>query len=264
LPAEASAGDAFARIESREAILALTGLGAFVVREGKEITVFPHPAAESAVLERHLVGNILAILLYQRSYLVLHASMVKIDGGAVAFLGEAGAGKSSAAAALYSQGHGLLADDTTALPNCDPPGLAVPGFPQLKLAAPVAQALGYPSDALDQAEVVDDKLILRVNQGFETLAAPLERIYVLRRGSEFQIEPITPRQAVVEFIRHSVPVRFLQSGDAAHFGNCLRLARWLPAFSLTIPPGLGHLPRLARAIEHHCGLALPTPDAVSH
>jgi hypothetical protein len=260
-PADANGAAAYLRFDSREAILALPALGGFAVRGGQEITVFSDPAADAGVLERHLVGNILAILLYQRGYLVLHASVVNIGGRAIAFLGEPGAGKSSTAAALLSQGHGLLADDTAALPNCDPPGLVVPAFPQLKLSLLAAQALGYPSDALDQAAVIDGKLILRVNRGFETQAVPLGRIYVLRRGSDFQVEPITPHQAVVEFIRHSVPVRFLQSGDAAHFGNCLRLARWLPAFRLTIPPGLSDLPRLARAIERHCGLALPALDA---
>jgi hypothetical protein len=56
-------------------------------------------------------------------------------------------------------------------------------------------------------------------------------------------------------------VRFLLPGDPAHLDQCLRLARWLPVFRLTIPVGLSHLADLAREIEAHCRRAPAPRDA---
>jgi hypothetical protein len=248
-------------INRQEAIMALPEVATLAIRDGREIQVFAPPATDRHMLARHIVGNVLAILLFQRGYLVLHASTVRVDGRAVAFLGEPGAGKSSTAAALVRQGHGLLADDAAALQSCSPPALVVPGFPRLRLSPQVAQALGYAVEALVPAGPTDDKLILPADGAFEPEPAALERVYVLERGDPFQIEPLPASQAVVHFIRHSVPVRFLLPGDPAHLDHCLRLARWLPAFRLTIPAGLSHLPELARKIESHCRLAPATRDA---
>lgn len=57
----------------------------------------------------------MAVLLYQRGHLVLHASAVLFNSSAVAFMGETNTGKSSLTALFNSDGCGVLSDDVTAL-----------------------------------------------------------------------------------------------------------------------------------------------------
>lgn len=63
----------------------------------------------------YLLGPILGFILRLRGVLCLHASAVRIDGGAIAILGPAGAGKSTTAAALAMRGFAVLSDDVVAL-----------------------------------------------------------------------------------------------------------------------------------------------------
>ena len=99
----------------REAYFFWDQLGKFLVRDGKEIIVDPLPNVEERAIRLPLLGTVLAVLLHQRGYFVLHASAIAVDGGVVAFLGNKGQGKSTMAATLYSRGHELVADDVVAI-----------------------------------------------------------------------------------------------------------------------------------------------------
>ncbi|NDR55712.1 hypothetical protein [Aliiruegeria sabulilitoris] len=63
----------------------------------------------------YLVGSVLGIALHLRKIIALHASAVEVDGGAVLFCGESGAGKSTMAAALQQHGYPVLCDDLCAI-----------------------------------------------------------------------------------------------------------------------------------------------------
>ena len=71
-----------------EYLLVLPGTGRVLVRNGNEITVQPDAGA-SGNLNAILTGPILAVLWHQRGLLPLHASVVVIDGRAVALCGPA-------------------------------------------------------------------------------------------------------------------------------------------------------------------------------
>src|SRR5262245_28440463 len=98
---------------SGEAYLFWEDAGAFLVRGGREIIVHPLPGVEERVTRLFLLGAALGVLLYQRELVVLHASAVALNGSAVAFLGESGAGKSTMAAAMHAYGYEIIADDIT-------------------------------------------------------------------------------------------------------------------------------------------------------
>ena len=63
----------------------------------------------------YALGPILALALRRRGLVCLHASAVEWHGKAVLFVGSAGAGKSTTAAAMVRHGARLIADDISAL-----------------------------------------------------------------------------------------------------------------------------------------------------
>src|SRR5260370_13570117 len=91
------------RADDGEETLSWGGVGGFLVRAGREVVVDPDPGADGWALRLFLVGPVLAVLLRERGYLVLHGSAVERSGLTIAFLGPAGWGKSTLAAALSSR-----------------------------------------------------------------------------------------------------------------------------------------------------------------
>ncbi len=240
------------RVAAGCAVIHWNQVATFQVRDGREIVVDPVPGVADAVLRAYLLGSALGVLLQQRGWLTLHASSVAIGGGAVAFLAGSGWGKSSLAAALHARGHPLIADDVTAVQVNDGQPTVAPGFPQLKLWPDAVAALGDAAEGLPRLDPALEKRARRVVAGFAPAPLPLRQLYVLAPGPAIAIEPLAPRPAFLELVRHSYSARVLAGAAVAdHFGQCSRLAGQVAISRLCRPQDLTLLPELARRVEQH-------------
>ena len=95
-------------------------------------SIWPEPVTFGGIT-LYLLGPILGLMLRFRGVVCLHASGVVIDDRAVLFTGDAGAGKSTTAAAMSQRGHALLADDIIAITERDGKFLATPAYPYISL-----------------------------------------------------------------------------------------------------------------------------------
>ena len=77
----------------------------------------------------------MGILLHQRGRMVLHASAVNINDGAVAFMGHNGAGKSTTTFSFMASGYPLVADDILSLEFREGVPYGVSGFSPDKVVA---------------------------------------------------------------------------------------------------------------------------------
>jgi len=230
-------------------ILHWNQVGTFLVRDGCEIVVDPFPGVADELLRAYLLGSALGVLLQQRGRLALHASAVAFATGVVAFLAASGRGKSTLAAVLRNQGQPLVADDVIAVQVDDPVPIVYGGFPQLKLWPDAVAALGEDAAALPRLHPGVEKRIRRVADAFADAPRPLRRIYVLADGPEPASEPLTPRPAFLELVRHSYSARALAGAAVArHFSQCARLASRVPVSRLRRPHDLQRLPELARLV----------------
>lgn len=241
---------------AEEACHFLEDAGAFLARGGREIIVDPASAADERVLRLSILGPALALVLHQRGRFVLHASAIAMHGGAVAFLGGRGWGKSTLAAALYAQGHSLLADDVTALTVRMGCPTVLPGFPQLKLWPEVVVSLGQAPETLPRLHPLFEKRARRVTWEFSRMDFPLRCIYVLAPGPAPAIEPLRPQEALVELVRHWYGARFgiellRPSGLSSLFLQCGNLANRVPVCRLRRPSSLTTLRDVARLVEEH-------------
>lgn len=89
----------------------LSGADRILVEHGSWVTVDPASGTDLIDARALLMGPVQAVLWHQRGLLPLHASVVAVEGKAVALAGPSGVGKSTLAAALSLKGHPVLADD---------------------------------------------------------------------------------------------------------------------------------------------------------
>lgn len=231
-------------------------VGTLLVRGGNEIIIDPVPGVEERRLRLFLLGAAMGVLHHQRGQLVLHASAVEIDGGAVLFLGGRGWGKSTMAAALHDQGHRVLCDDVVAMELSEGGVPTVsPGFPQLKLWPDVVASLGMDPASLPRLSSRFEKRHFRVNNGFCNTPAPVKHIIVLRRGPNVEIEHLQPQEALIELLRHLYVARFgsllLRQHEESHLLQCAEVVRSVPIDLLNRPLSLPLVSAAARLVERH-------------
>lgn len=254
LPLPDASGDGWCYRSATDALLCVAEVGCFQVRDGGEILVAAEAQTPPEVVRLFLLGAAMGVLLHQRGLLVLHASAVAVDGRALVFVGDSGAGKSTIAAALQSSGHPVVADDVVAL-VADRPGapLVPPAFPQLKLWPDTVAALGHDTQQLPLVHPELTKRAYRSASASSTEPLPLGAIYVLAPGDQPTVTALSPQDGFAALLRCSYAVGMLgpAASSPAHFQQCVHLAATTPIGQLTRTHDLSQTERLARLVEHH-------------
>ncbi len=177
----------------------------------------------------------MAVALYQRGLLLLHASAVALSNsngswGAVGFLGNSGEGKSTMAATLHARGHLLMTDDFLAVPTLTSRGnfpLVAPGVGQLNLWPETLEALcnfqsfthnSTNESAYPQLWAHEDKRVWRTEERFANQSVPLRRLYILETNDVVACQKLSTAQALKHLMQHSYCAGFLPScGNGAAF-----------------------------------------------
>jgi hypothetical protein len=240
------------KVDRTDARFWFHGVAGFRIKTGRQIIISPEPGIDNSLLRMYVEGMMMATLLYQRGYFVLHSSVVSVNGSAVAFLGHIGAGKSSTAAALHGRGHAVVADDNAAIDLTAGQLAVTPAFPYLKVFPAIADALGFADESLRQMHSSQPKSVRPFPDAFPVEPVPLSRIYVLTREPIGKIERLSSSEAVIELILNSVPTRWKQPGGAAHLQACASLASRVPVYRIRTFDTLPEIPELAARIEQHC------------
>jgi len=166
-----------------------------------------------------LAAQALPLAATIRGLEVFHASGVVLDGRALLFAGQPGAGKSSLAAAFVKEGARLLSDDAVALQLMDGELVAHAGSTVLQLRAREHERLSA-QDRASLGEITDspfDKQ--RYLSGGIGDPAPLGRIYLLERSaggpSLERLDAVSPFDLIASTFNLSVrtPARLLNQLD---------------------------------------------------
>ena len=221
--------------------------GSFLVRGGRNIIVDPSPGSDEKVLRLFLLGPVLAVLLRQRGHLLLHASAVAVADEAVLFLGGAGWGKSTTAAALHARGHSLMTDDVAVLKIGETYPTLYPGLPQLKLWPEALVSLGDDPERLPRCNPHFEKRARPALHRFSSTSLPVKRIYVLDEGDASEILPLRPQEALAELVRHTYGS--MGVGSTPHFRKCTSITNKVAICRLRRQKSLSQLPDLAQLIE---------------
>lgn len=236
-------------VDLRDARFWFPGVGGFRVRNGSTIVISPESGMDNALLRMYVEGMMMATLLFQRGFFVLHASVVQMGGACVAFLGHVGAGKSTTAAALHARGHAVVTDDNAAIDLSLAKPEVTPAFPYVKVFPAIAACLGFAPESLSPMHASQPKCVRQVDDAFPERPVPLKRIYVLTRDTDLPIAPISRAEATIELVRNSVPTRWKLAGGAAHLQQCAQLAARIPSYRVKTFTELSEIPDLVARIE---------------
>lgn len=221
---------------ARELWLQVPNVARFLVRDGREIVIDPHPGIDEDSVRVFLLGSALGALLLQRGRLVLHGNAVRIGGRCLICVGRSGVGKSTLAAGFLRRGYDVLADDVVAV---DGECRVLPGFPRIKLWQDAADRFGIDTRELPRIRPQLAKYNYPLAPSIQGHALDIAWVYVLDTHHQSQIlfEPILG-MARFRFLRvNTYRVRFLEGMalKAEHLKLCGKLAGKIRLARITRP-----------------------------
>ena len=224
---------AVARRPDGELLVSCSVTGAWSAHPGAGVVeAMPAPEAATTAIEHRLVSVIVPLLLAERGDLVIHASAVDTEAGAVLFAGPSGRGKSTTVAALARTGLPTLAEDGLVVQVGGGGPLAWAGARGIRLKGP-GEAAGsadpdYPAGLA------------------ETSAAPAEGRPVAAvlalgpRGDALALDALSPGEAAAA-LGSSLFHRGGPEGLRPAFSSLARLVEAVPTYLCSLPDDLGAL-----------------------
>jgi len=162
------------------------GFGRYVVAvDGTEVGC-PCGAVSRDHQERFLFAQVLPLAAVLQGYELFHASAISHPGGAAAFVGGSGAGKTSLASRLVARGADFVTDDVLALERGPDAPLAHPGPAFMAVPNEDRSLICVASDRLGRAVGASDKI--HVSPGTVARELPLRALYFIEPGASFQID----------------------------------------------------------------------------
>ena len=240
-------------------LLDVPGIAKFWVARGASIVVDAVAGVPEKNVRIFLLGSALALVIYQRGGLPLHANAVQIGGSAIAFMGASGSGKSTLAAVFADRRYPLLSDDVCVvrLDEDDRPW-ASPGIPRLRLWHDALRNSGRDARDFERSfSTADDYEKFDVPLPVDRLAetpTPLSVLYLLSgQAAGLEIERLQGQSAMQAIVANSYRGRYVQNtpGAVAYFRSCVALCRYVPVFAVRRPWDLARLAECSAEIETH-------------
>jgi len=189
----------------------------FVVdRAGREIwTTWLEPLTLEDTAT-YLLGPVMGFVLLLRGLVCLHASAIVVNGAAVAFVGPAGSGKSTTAAAFATRGFSVLAEDVVTLDDRNDRFFVWPAYPCIRLWPASAATLYGSQSALPPLTPNWDKCYLDLTQSagqFEGEPRRLTAIYLLEERSDDPhapfVQPLDAAAGMISLVANTYGTKLL-------------------------------------------------------
>ena len=228
----------------------------WISTDGLDTRLLSPERSSPGSVEHLYLNQVIPLALSRQFKLVLHGGAVSIGEDAIALLGLSGQGKSTLTASLATAGYPFLTDDGLQLEWQGETVLAKPSHPSVRLWADSEQVLMPPS--VSRAPPVDYSPKARLLAGDDIPHCPeprpLKAIYFLGgdNTADVRITPVSPRDAMVELVRHSFLLDIEERDMLTHhFGQLSDLVRTLPFFILDYPRDYRLLDKVRSEILGH-------------
>jgi hypothetical protein len=220
----------------------------------RRIRTAPRPAVPAETVRHLFLDQVWPLVLSASGRLVLHATAVVLpEGGAVAFAGPAGAGKSTLAAAMASAGCRILSDDCLLLKKSGAGWVAVPSYPGLRLWPDTLEMLGPSAGRRSRvAHYTSKKRVAGAALPSSRRAAPLAAIYLVNPAAPHANPSSTPLDRASGLMQ-LVPFTYLLDWEARDqlkrsFAHLASLTESVPILRLDVPRGASRLDELTERL----------------
>jgi len=245
-----------------EYLLRFTNLADFTVSaDGWQINCYPHGNIVNETASHLLLDQVIPAVLAHQGELVLHASGVVSDYGAIAFLGESGSGKSTLCAGFNRAGFPQLSDDFLLLRASKDGFVAVPSYPGLRLWPDSRTALKWEAaDTTPVAHYTTKERLDTSSHGlpFCSVPVPITTLFVLTSPDEtmktdqVSIEPLTHQDAFMALLKYSFRLDISdRERNKKAFRDIAETVSKLKLFRLSYPRKMAMLPQVRTAILEH-------------
>jgi hypothetical protein len=237
------------------------GMRFWIDREARNVWALWPDSSSLEDAATYLLGPVLGILLRLRGVTCLHASAVAFGDHAVAFVGDAGAGKSTTAAAFAQRGHAIISDDIVALAERDGGFSVTPAYPYLSLWPEAVEMLYGPKKDLPVFSANFDKRMLSLTahpSQFGKAPLPLAAIFLLGDRTPDPaaplLESLTSQQSLISLVANSYATNLLDGEmRSREFALLGRLLSVVPVRRLRPHEDPARINRLCDLIEEACG-----------
>ncbi len=227
-----------------------------IASSGQTVDGWPAPGTDEETVRFLFANQVLPLALSRQGKLVFHASAVEIDGGAVAFLGASGRGKSTLAASFATNGVRFLTDDGLVVESADGQWQVLPSHPSIRLWEDSQEAL---MDAQAQlappvSYTSKSRFLAGDRVAFRDRPRPLRRVYFLGEGDAQAIafERLKPGEALIELLKHSFLLDIEERQMlAAHFEELSNLVAQPIYYRLDFPRYFHRLAEVRQAVIRH-------------
>ena len=224
--------------------------------DGTAVAAYPVEDTDGATLEHLYINQVRPLALSRQGRPSFHASVVSVPGGAVAFLGKTGMGKSTLAASFALEDGAFLADDSLLIEETDDGCLALPSHPSLRLWEDSVDAL------------LDESAVCAASISYSTKASllagdalahrdeprPLLAAYLLeqQKASEVTIRALAGVERHMAWVNNSFLLDIEDRQQLTlHFDWTHRIAGVVPTFALDYPRDYGMLADVRDAVRMH-------------
>ncbi len=214
----------------------------------RRVVSHPRPGTDPAIIPILLTGTVVAFLLSMQGALVLHASAVEVDGGALAFVGSSGQGKTTLATLFCAAGYPLVTDDVLPVAVSDRGDVScVPGGILLRVRAKAEAVIDHFDADVPKAMTADGRhgvspaLTGAARLQLRAVVVPLPDRDHTQCGARL-LAPVEAMMTLTRFQR----IEGWKSGHElrAQFSTISRVAGSVPVLAMRVPWGPPFRPHL--------------------
>lgn len=185
-----------------EYLLKVKEIANYYILNNSQITIELLDDSSSFLARSYFLGPVLGALLARRGFLTLHSSAINVNGKAVLFCGNSGAGKSTTAAYFETLGYPLISDDICPIYQ-DAQGrvFTQAGFPQMKLWQDAIKHLGItPTEKFRKLIQKNNKFVRPLSESFHKHPTEIAKVFFLRttHNQEITIDPLKTDQKITQ------------------------------------------------------------------
>lgn len=232
------------------------GIGRFLLKRGQEVVFELEAGVPQQACAAYLQGTVMGALLHQRGGIVLHASGIEAERGAILFAGASGEGKSTLAAAFSTRGYPVVCDDVSHI------SFGLEGYPlvssdarRLKLTDDAIHATGLEIGRRDGVLANTEKSYVEPAKHWTGPDLPLRAIYVLRSTAvDDTVVTRLPTALALNALKINAhrPKIVLHTGELPrYFRSSVKILEYAPVYVIERERNLSTLGSTMDSLEAH-------------